>query len=306
MTRKYLVATATAAILTIAAGAANAGLPAALQSRNGGDGIFIDASQVDNFRKPGRLVIIDIRVPERYAKGHIPGAISIPREEIETPEVNGVMVETKSYYELQPVFAKAGLTYDDTIIVYGERDGWRGPKAGLHAGKIYVSLNQAGFDKVHVLDGGIEGWKGELSKTPTVLPPTDFKLTKTKPTIVDKEYVRARLGREKEGIFVLDFGIEERYARSHIKGAHDVGMGLFTDTNKLRDSLDGFQARLTEIGVKKDSEIIASCGWGWAAADGLALLKDLGYTNIKLYDGSWTEWAQDPTTPKAGSLYDKP
>lgn len=66
--------------------------------------------------------------------------------------------------------------------------------SGRYAGKIYVSLDQAGFDKVHVLNGGIEAFTGELSKEATVLPASDLKLTEAKPVIVNKDHKGRRSG----------------------------------------------------------------------------------------------------------------
>lgn len=281
-------------------------LPAALQQSNSGPGVYIDLSHLDAFQKGGEeLVIIDIRTPDRYAAGHIPGAINIPRELIEWGNVDGVLGETKPIEELEPILAEKGLKYDQRIVVYGEKtEGDLTYSDGRYAGKIYVSLEFAGFEKVHVLDGGVESWTGALSTEETVLPASDLKLTNSKPVIVDKAYVLAALGREDENIFVLDMGGQSRNEATRIAGSHSAPTGLYSDTNKLHDDLTALVARLEELGVRKDSEIITSCGWGWAASDGLALLKDLGYTNVKLYDGSWTEWGLDPNTPKAGTQFE--
>lgn len=299
------IISALAGALILTAAPAVASIPAALLEQNGGPGIYVDLDHVEDFRKSDNVVLIDIRTPDRYAAGHIPGAISIPRDQIETQVVGGVIGETKSQEDLEPILAKAGLTYGDRIVVYGEKDeGSLNPTSGRYAGKIYVSLDQAGFDKVHVLNGGIEAFKGELSKEATVLPASDLKLTEAKPVIVNKDYVLQALGREKDNVFVLDARGTKGFDEGHIKGSHNLAIGLFSDGNTLTNSVDDVVARLKEIGVNKDSEIITTCGWGWAASDALAILKDLGYTNIKLYDGSWTEWVQDPKSPKAGSKFE--
>jgi len=288
------------ALLTTAlavAAPAFAELPAALRTGHSGPGAYIDLQDLRGFTD--NVVLVDIRSPDRYAAGHIPGAINIPREKVETPDVNGVIGETKTYEELEAVFAAAGLTYDDRVVVYGEKDeGTLTPHSGRFAGKIYVSFDQAGFDKVHILDGGVEGWDGELSTEPTVLAATDFKLTKTKPYIIDKAYVVAAL--EKGDAHIFDARGTAGYDKGHIPGSINVPFGLQGDANKLNE-LDGLVAKLAELGIAKDAEIITTCGWGWAASDLLAVLKDLGYSNIKLYDGSWTEWVQDPALPKAGT-----
>ncbi|KKC41079.1 hypothetical protein WH87_02785 [Devosia epidermidihirudinis] len=272
-------------------------LPAVLQQSEG-LGAYISLDQTKSLGD--NVVLLDFRTAERYAAGHIPGAINIPREFIETPDVDGVIGETKSYEELEPILASYGLSYDQTIVVYGEfEDDALRPDSGRFAGKIYVSLDQAGFPNVHILDGGINAWDGELSTEATVLPASDLKLTATKPYIVQKDYVLAALGRE--NTFVLDARGTAGYERGHIPGSLNVPIGLFSNANELHAEVDGLLAKLKELGVGPEAEIITTCGWGWAASDLLAILRDLGYSNLKLYDGAWTDWVQDPNLPKAGT-----
>jgi len=272
-------------------------LPAILQQGEG-LGAYVSLDQVKALGDD--VVLVDIRTADRYAEGHIPGAINIPREFIETPEIDGVIGETKSYEELEPILAAYGLRYDQTIIVYGEHeeDALR-PDSGRYAGKIYVSLDQAGFPDVHILSGGVNVWDGALSTEPTVLPASDLKLTDTKPYIVQKDYVVAALAGGEA--YVLDARGTTGFDRGHIPGSINVPIGLFSNANQLHDDIDGLIAKLDELGIEKDDEIITTCGWGWAASDLLAILRDLGYSNLKLYDGSWTEWVQDADLPKAGT-----
>jgi thiosulfate/3-mercaptopyruvate sulfurtransferase len=272
-------------------------LPAVLQQSEG-LGAYVSLDQVKALGDD--VVLVDIRTADRYEAGHIPGAINIPREFIETPDVGGVIGETKSYEELEPILAGFGLSYDQTIVVYGEHDANPlVPESARYAGKIYVSLDQAGFPNVHILSGGLDVWDDELSTEPTVLAASDLKLTDTKPYIIQKDYVVAAL--EKGDAYVLDARGTAGYDRGHIPGSINVPIGLFSDANTLHEDIDGLIARLDELGIDKDDEIITTCGWGWAASDLLAILRDLGYSNLKLYDGSWTEWVQDPDLPKAGT-----
>ncbi|MDR0253118.1 MAG: sulfurtransferase, partial [Brucellaceae bacterium] len=43
-------------------------------------------------------------------------------------------------------------------------------------------------------------------------------------------------------------------------------------------------------GVKKDKPVVTTCGSGVTAAVLFLALNMLGYENVRLYDGSWTEW----------------
>jgi len=50
-------------------------------------------------------------------------------------------------------------------------------------------------------------------------------------------------------------------------------------------------------GVRQGKSVITYCGRGYAAACGLLALKLLGHQDVRLYDGSWTEWSVDPNLP---------
>lgn len=82
-------------------------------------------------------IILDVRRPDEYAEGHIPGAINVPNEEIGTSEIS----------ELPD---KAQL-----ILVYC-RSGRRSKEAS-------EKLVKLGYTNI-VEFGGILDWKGEIEK----------------------------------------------------------------------------------------------------------------------------------------------
>ena len=52
-----------------------------------------------------------------------------------------------------------------------------------------------------------------------------------------------------------------------------------------------------DAGVSPDRQVITYCGRGFAASCGLLALKVLGHEKARLYDGSWSEWSNDPELP---------
>lgn len=78
-------------------------------------------------------LILDVRTPEEYAEGHVPGAVNIEYRQIP------VQVETLRAYE------------DKTVVVYCER--------GVRAGRAEAALVEAGFTSVVELSGDMVAWR---------------------------------------------------------------------------------------------------------------------------------------------------
>jgi rhodanese-related sulfurtransferase len=84
-----------------------------------------------NWGEPA-LTIIDIRDRAAFNSARIQGAISIPKDTLVTT-------------------AKASLTFDRDIYVYGDTDDATAEAAGL--------LRESGFTSVSELQGGLPAWK---------------------------------------------------------------------------------------------------------------------------------------------------
>ena len=91
---------------------------------------------VEEYQTTDGAVLLDVRDPEEYASGHIPGAVNIPREEIEK--------------------AKELIPDQDTPIFTYCYSGRRSDYAG-------ISLRKMGYKSVKNI-GGITSYKGTLEK----------------------------------------------------------------------------------------------------------------------------------------------
>ena len=93
----------------------------------------ISASEALALEKAGdALFFIDVRTPEEFASGHVPGAVNIPRDQL-------------------PAHFGEFATARDRLVVYCER----GPRALAAA----ATLQDAGFSEVRHLSGDMAGWR---------------------------------------------------------------------------------------------------------------------------------------------------
>ena len=78
-------------------------------------------------------LILDVRSPEEYKEGHVPGAINIPHDRLDSR------------------LAEIGSYKNKDVVVYCASGG--------RAGKATKTLNSAGFDKLQHLDGDMNAWR---------------------------------------------------------------------------------------------------------------------------------------------------
>ena len=72
--------------------------------------------------------------------------------------------------------------------------------------------------------------------------------------------------------------------------------------NLTAKTVDELQDNFKDLGIKLDADdTVLYCNTGVSATFGMLALEIAGAKNLRLYDGSWTEWGNDPATPKAST-----
>ncbi|QDZ12737.1 rhodanese-like domain-containing protein [Devosia ginsengisoli] len=227
--------------------------------------------------------LIDVRSAAAYAEGHVAGAINLPWQALNVSETDGIRNEFASDATFEELLGKAGLSYDDTILIYD---------TNALPGRAYVAFVYAGFDKVHVLDGGIGVWQGELSTEPVEVAATPFRLERKNDIRVSKDYVASKVG--DANAVIIDGRNGDAYADGHIPGAQTLPASSLLTPAATLQSEPVLLELLNTAGVSPDREVVSYCGSGVAAANNYLALRNLGYQNVVLYDASWDEWSRDP------------
>lgn len=135
-------------------------------------GLLVDAEIVKaNIDKPD-WVVVDARDLKDYAKGHIPGAISLgKRGKKALRDPTSRVFDDVSKYET--LFGKVGIGNDTHVVFY------YGDLKTIHDATVgFWVLEYLGHDKVHVLNGGLDAWRkggNRLDTTPTIKPEKTFK-----------------------------------------------------------------------------------------------------------------------------------
>lgn len=238
-----------------------------------------------------------------YEAEHIPGAVFLDIEEVSdraSPFPHMLPSEARFASRMQSL----GLRDGQRFVVYDN--------SPLHsAARIWWMLRSFGAHYVAILDGGLAKWKAEgrpvESGRPTVRH-GHFTPMLDGDAVADKALVRSLVGdwgweivdARGPGRFTGEEG-EPRpgLASGHIPGSKNLPQGRLFNPDGTWKRGEALRAAFETAGVDLGKPMVASCGSGVTAAVLLFGAHLLGKEDVKLYDGSWSEWGSDPATPKA-------
>lgn len=243
-----------------------------------------------------------------YLRGHVPGAVHLTAESLRGSK-NGIPVQLLEPDRLRAVFEKAGIPVESRrpIVVYAGSDDV------LSATLVAYVLQRVGCADVRLLDGGYAGWCHGRSPTqeyPTPAPSprprplgsrtdlsVDLDEVKRRITSGDTLFVDARPPKVYRG----DAKIWQRHG--HIPGAINLPWTLaVTQENRhtFRPIVE-LRALLEARGVTRDRKIVVYCGTGREASLLFHVMRSvLEYPDVRLYEGSWTEYAATELPVESG------
>lgn len=230
-----------------------------------------------------------------YLDGHIPGAVYIDLEtELAAPaRPDAGRHPLPDPADFARTLRRAGVTDGSTVVAYDDTNG-------APAGRLVWMLRALGHEAA-VLDGGLSAWDGELSTTDERPVAGDVPV---------REWVSGTIATIDEvasGEAVLvDARAPERYRgefepidprAGHIPGAINLPFtGNLDERGRFRPAAQ-LRERFAEAGVDPDREVIVYCGSGVTATHDVLALQRAGFTQVRLFPGSWSQWSSDPDRP---------
>lgn len=257
-----------------------------------------------------------------YEEGHIPGAIDIDTNELESPET----WNRRSPEELKIALENHGISHDTTVILYGRfsfpqnQDPFPGSSAGqLAAFRCAFIMLYAGVQDVRVLNGGLQSWLDEglpvtTEETPKQ-PVADFGVEiPQRPELAvdmpeareilrspDKNLVCVRSWRE----FIGEVsGYHYIAKKGRIPGAVFANCGSDAYHMENYRNLDlttreyhEIESMWAEAGIAPDKHNAFYCGTGWRGSEAFFNAWLMGWPRVSVFDGGWFEWSNDESNP---------
>jgi len=257
-----------------------------------------------------------------YDEGHIPGAIEVDTNTLESPDT----WNRRSPGEIEETLENLGITHDTTVILYGRfsfpdiNDPFPGSSAG-HLGAIRCAfiMMYAGVKDVRVLNGGLQSWIDEdLAITKEETPnhsvaefgadipqhpelildtPEAKELIKSK----DGNLVSVRSWREYIGE-VSGYNYIQKKGRIPGSvfgncGSDAYHMENYRNLDHTVREYHEIEKLWANVGVNSDKHNAFYCGTGWRGSEAFLNAWLMGWPRVSVYDGGWFEWSNDEKNP---------
>ncbi|MBI5670632.1 MAG: hypothetical protein HZC41_21785 [Chloroflexi bacterium] len=213
------------------------------------------------------LVLLDVRQPEEYAAGHIPGSFNVPIRELGQnlnllPDLDAeIMVICKGGGRaMLAMTALNVLGYNNARMLKGGYDAWAGEELPTTTEAFVPEAGAAPEIEPAVLEA-VDAYLSTLPAGYSIVAPKDVavELTENAPILID---VRSQEEWDKDG---------------YIEGAQHIW-------------INEFMSRQDEWPADKDANIVVYCGGGFRGGIATVMLELMGYSNVRNLAGGLGGW----------------
>jgi thiosulfate/3-mercaptopyruvate sulfurtransferase len=258
-----------------------------------------ELSQQNSGADPGpRPLVLDLRPPDAYVTGHIPGAVHLDLWGVSLIDTDPAPLSAFMWM-IEHVLAGHGVTASTPVVVYDEHSGMR-------AARAFWFLEYFGHPSVRLLDGGFNAWTRAglpIAREAGPLSPSDWTGSREPATIATWRDVQKALTRP-DSVIVDTRSDDEYFSRTvrakrpgAIPGAiHIEWSENLTPNGEFKPASD-LRAMYEAAGVTPDREVITYCQGGYRGAHSYIALRLIGYPRVRNYVGSWKEWGDREDLP---------
>jgi thiosulfate/3-mercaptopyruvate sulfurtransferase len=256
---------------------------------------LVDADWLSEHIEDRGTVVLEVRYhPHRYHTiGHIPGAIQVKRFKDLADNNELTVTRFPSKAQFQETLRNWGITMESTVVIYDDT-------RTVTSARLWLLLKLHGFPmaQVKILNGGTISWTAfeEITKdVPAKRKPSRIKLKDAdKSMFAVYDVITAA---RPSNVVLIDARPGDRYSdgsdhgvhKGHIPGAINIVSMDGTDGESQtwlsdEDLVDLYKS------VPKDKMVYVYCDDGFRMSLAYQQLTHLGYKNVKVYNGGWSQW----------------
>src|SRR5690242_10309989 len=276
------------------------------------DSVLVSADWAEKNLDATGVVFVEVdEDTTAYEAGHIAGAVKLDwKKDLQDP----VRRDFVNKQQFEALLSARGIGNDDTVVLYGGNNNW-------FAAYAYWYFKLYGHRDVKLLDGGRKKWeldnrplvKDEPHREPTTYVAQDQDLSirafrdEVVAAIGTQNLVDVRSPDEYAGRLLAPAHLPQEQAQraGHIPTAVSVPWSKAANEDGTFKSDDELRALYTAAGLDQSKDTIAYCRIGERSSHTWFVLKELlGHSDVRNYDGSWTEYGSLVGVPVA--LGDEP
>lgn len=267
----------------------SASLPAGARYSN--EDFLADASMLRD--SPGGKTLVALMSQQEYDAGHIAGSARIDWPDLDLRDTSSDAALQQWRQQMVQKLVMLNPSGSDRVVAY---DG-----GTLFAARLWWVLAYLGYQGTQVLNGGLPAWQndgGQLT-TASLASPTDAGFSaRTNPSVL-ATLTEVKSSLKQPGIVLLDTRSPAEFAAGHIPGAVNLQytQNAIDGTPPYFKPQDDLRQMYEKIGATPDKLIIPYCSTGVRSAVTFFTLRLIGYDQVKLFSGSWTEWTAHPDLP---------
>ena len=255
--------------------------------------MLISTTELNSILNDHKVIIADTRSFKEYSEGHITGAVHLDLFAFHWIDTTKQGIENFNN-QSKSLLSFLGVTPEKKVVFYDS-------VSGMLAARGVWMLMYFSHENVLMLDGGITKWQKEnlsIETKPNGFKPSDFS-GKTNPEIISGfEYILDNL----ENVKILDARSPGEYDGSTVRAAQSGhipnAINIDWNQNLKEDGTFKSDEELSKMyDYPKDTEIVTYCQGAYRAANSFLVLKKLGFSNVKVYLGSWGEWGNHLELP---------
>jgi thiosulfate/3-mercaptopyruvate sulfurtransferase len=274
---------------------------------------LVSVDQVEQSLAKPDWVVVDCRKLEEYAKGHIPGAISLGKNcKDALRDATSRVFSSASKYD--SLLGKAGIGNNSHVVLYGEIKSKSLDDASVG---FWIFEYLGHTDKVHVLNGGLEAWTKvgkKLATEPTIRPAATFKTKFVKSRIATTDEILKIAKGQVKGVQLIDSRSKKEYSGEDIRSIrggripnctlnvpHEDTYDQVKDPATGKDKSNGVLSyeRVAKAYDKldKNKRTVAYCQTGSRSTLTYLELRMLGFKDPANYDDSWIIYGANEKLP---------